>query len=129
MKGIYILLIRISKNIQVKIGSLGKINFNKGIYAYVGSAQNNLEKRVQRHKAKNKKLRWHIDYLLNNKFVKIIKIFYKNSGKKEECKIAKKLNKTEKPILNFGCSDCKCKSHLFKIKNMKNILRLGMKEL
>jgi len=37
MKGIYILLIRISKNIQVKIGSLGKINFNKGIYAYVGS--------------------------------------------------------------------------------------------
>jgi len=129
MKGVYILLIKINKKIQEKIGSLGKINFNKGIYAYVGSAQNNLEKRIQRHKTKNKKMRWHIDYLLNNKSSKILKVFYKKDGKEEECRIAKKLSKNEKPILEFGCSDCKCKSHLFKIKNIKNILRLGMKEL
>ncbi len=129
MKGIYILLIKIDKNIEVEIGSLGKINFDKGIYAYIGSAQNNLEKRIQRHKVKNKKLRWHINYLLKNKSVKILKILYKNTGRKEECKIAKRLSKTEIPISKFGCSDCDCKNHLFKIKSLKNILNLGMEEL
>ena len=129
MKGIYILLIKIDKNIEVEIDSLGKINFDKGIYFYIGSAQNNLEKRIQRHKVKNKKLRWHIDYLLKNKSVKILKILYKNTGRKEECKIAKRLSKTEIPISKFGCSDCDCKSHLFKIKNLKNILNLAMEEL
>ena len=125
MRGIYILLIKINAKIQEKIGSLGRIEFDKGIYAYVGSAQNNLEKRIQRHKAKNKKVRWHIDYLLNNKSLKILKVFYKKAGKEEECKIAKKLSKTGKIIPNFGCSDCECESHLFKIKNMENILKLG----
>lgn len=129
MKGIYILLIKIDKNIEIEIGSLGKINFDKGIYSYIGSAQNNLEKRIQRHKIKNKKLRWHIDYLLKNKYVKILKIYYKKAGREEECKIAKMLSKTEIPISKFGCSDCDCKSHLFKIKSLKNILNLGMEEL
>lgn len=129
MKGIYILLIKIDKNREIEIGSLGKINFDKGIYSYIGSAQNNLEKRIQRHKVKNKKLRWHIDYLLKNKYVKILKIYYKKAGREEECKIAKMLSKTEIPISKFGCSDCDCKSHLFKIKNLKNILNLRMDEL
>lgn len=127
MKGIYILLIEVSKNIEVKIGSLGKIKFDKGNYVYIGSAQNSLEKRVARHKSKNKKTFWHIDYLLNNKYAKILKIFYKKAGKTEECKIAKKLSKTEISIPKFGCSDCNCNSHLFKIKNITNILKLGVK--
>jgi len=44
MIGSYILLMRISKNIQVKIGALGKIPFCKGLYAYIGSAMNNIER-------------------------------------------------------------------------------------
>jgi Uri superfamily endonuclease len=121
MKGIYILIISVCKNIKIKVGSLGKIKFAKGIYAYVGSAQNNLEKRITRHRLKNKKLRWHIDYLTTNKFAKVEKVFYKQAGKSEECQTAKKLIKTETPIKNFGCSDCDCESHLFKIRN-KNIV-------
>ena len=39
---------------KIRIGSLGKITFKKGFYAYVGSAMNNLEKRVQRHLRKKK---------------------------------------------------------------------------
>jgi len=129
MKGVYILLIKINKNVQETVGSLGKIKFNKGKYAYVGSAQNNLEKRVERHMSKNKKKFWHIDYLLDNKFTKIVDIFYKKSGKSEECRIASILSKTELPVLKFGCSDCNCKSHLFKIRNSDAILRLGLEEL
>jgi len=129
MKGVYILLINIEKELQLKIGSLGKIKFDKGKYAYVGSAQNSLEKRIERHKSKNKKKFWHIDYLLDNKFTKVLDVFYKNSGKLEECRIANKLSKTEIPVLKFGCSDCNCKSHLFKIRNSDVILRLRMEEL
>jgi len=46
MKGTYTLLIKVPKNIEVRIGRLGKINFNRGFYAYVGSALNCLEKRI-----------------------------------------------------------------------------------
>ena len=115
MKGIYVLVIKLNKDTSIKIGALGKIKFKKGIYAYVGSAQNNLEKRVLRHLSKNKKTHWHIDYFLKNKNTEVIEIFYKQAGKQEECSLAKKINKTSRPIPKFGCSDCKCKSHLFKI--------------
>jgi len=129
MKGVYILVLNISKNLQAKIGFLGKIKFDKGIYAYVGSAQNNLEKRIARHMSKNKKKFWHIDYLLDSEFTKVINVFYKKSRKIEECKIADNLGKTEILIPNFGCSDCNCKSHLFRIKNLDIFLGLRMKEL
>lgn len=119
MKGVYILLLRLNKSFRARIGSLGNIEFSIGHYAYVGSAQNNLEKRIERHLTKNKKKFWHIDYLLSKRFVNILKVFYKKSSRKEECKIAKRLNNIAKPIKNFGCSDCNCTSHLFKIENMK----------
>lgn len=60
MKGIYVIVVKISKNTAIKIGRLGNIIFNKGIYSYVGSAQNNLEKRIMRHLSKIKKMHWHI---------------------------------------------------------------------
>ena len=126
MNGIYLLLINMEKDSKIKIGSLGFMKFDKGTYAYVGSAQNNLEKRIARHKSKNKKIFWHIDYLLNNGYAKILKVFYKKAGKMEECKIAKRLCKTSKPIFHFGCSDCNCKSHLFRIKNQG--IFYGLKE-
>ncbi|MEW6202612.1 MAG: GIY-YIG nuclease family protein [bacterium] len=128
MKGIYVLIIAVDKNIQPKIGSLGKINFEQGIYAYVGSAQNNLEKRIARHLSKSKNKFWHIDYLLGSRAAKIVKVSYKKSGKSEECRIAHELAKTQTQIPNFGCSDCTCKSHLFKIRD-ENTLNSELKKL
>ncbi|MDD5086419.1 MAG: GIY-YIG nuclease family protein [Candidatus Nanoarchaeia archaeon] len=118
MKGAYCIIIEVKKNSFVKIGALGKINFKKGLYCYVGSALNNLEKRIQRHLIKNKKFHWHVDYLLMNKNTSIKKVFYKESNKREECRIAEFVSKNSiGQIENFGCSDCKCKSHLFLINN------------
>jgi len=121
MKGAYILVIKINKNIKKKIGSLGYICFEKGMYVYIGSAMNSIEKRVGRHLRKKKKKFWHIDYLLDSKDVKIEKVFYKESKRKEECKIAKSFSLIGSGVRNFGCSDCKCESHLYKIKNLKSI--------
>ena len=130
MKGSYILLAKLDKESSLNVGKLGVMSFNKGYYAYVGSALNGLEQRINRHLRKNKKIFWHIDYLLRKAIIK--NIFYKKSPRKEECKFAKELEKHFKIIKDFGATDCKCKSHLFysksylKLKNM--IIGLGMNE-
>lgn len=121
MKGIYVLLIKVNKELRIKIGALGTMNFNKGYYAYVGSSQNNLMKRLQRHYSSNKRMHWHIDYLLKNENA-VIKGFHCREACKEwECMTARELNKKGVGMPGFGCSDCKCKSHLIKVKSEKLI--------
>ena len=77
LKGIYVLIIQVNKDINIKVGALGETAFPKGLYAYVGSAQTNLEQRVKRHLKTEKRKFWHIDYLLDNPTAKITKVFYK----------------------------------------------------
>ncbi|MBN1244137.1 GIY-YIG nuclease family protein [Candidatus Bathyarchaeota archaeon] len=119
MKGIYVLIIQVGKDVNVDVGALGKIAFIKGLYAYVGSAQTNMEQRIKRHLRKEKRKFWHIDYLLDNDSAKIVKVFFKKASKTEECRIAKPIDERSKPICGFGCSDCNCKSHLFQIENYR----------
>jgi Uri superfamily endonuclease len=71
MKGIYVLVIKVTTLINLKVGALGKLVFPDGMYAYVGSAQNSIETRVKRHLRKEKSLFWHIDYLLANDSVAV----------------------------------------------------------
>ena len=111
------LIIQVDKDVGVNVGALGNLRFEKGVYAYVGSAQTNLEKRINRHLRKKKRKFWHIDYLLDNDAIKIASVFFKKATKAEECKIAKVIGERSEPIADFGCSDCKCKSHLFQLKN------------
>ncbi len=114
MKGVYVLEVQLSRDKNVRVGSLGTIYFRAGLYAYVGSAQNNLEKRLKRHFGKAAKRRfWHIDYLLAEDCVKALKAYFKEAGKPEECSTARKLAEHGFPVKGFGCSDCKCESHLF----------------
>jgi adenylylsulfate kinase len=135
MKGIYVLIIAIDRNISVDTGALGNLNFEKGLYAYVGSAQNNLEERIKRHFRTEKTKFWHIDYLLDNSPVKVLKVFYDRAGKPKECEIAKELAKKGFPIRGFGSSDCNCESHLIKVEDyqflrehMSNCSGTSMKE-
>ena len=127
MKGVYVLLMELKTDKQIQIGKLGKLFFKKGFYAYVGSALNNLEKRIQRHLSLEKKMHWHVDYLL--KYANITDVFYKETNEKIECNVARKLAESLKGINGFGCSDCNCKSHLFygsnkEIKNEINLFLL-----
>jgi len=119
LKGVYALIIQLDKDIGVNVGGLGKLKFEKGSYAYVGSAQVNLEQRIKRHLREEKRLFWHIDYLLNNSAARIAKVFYKQADKTEECGLAKAIGKRGKPVDGFGCSDCSCKSHLFRIEDYR----------
>lgn len=113
MKGIYVLIIKISRQISPKVGALGKISFPAGSYAYVGSAQTSLESRVGRHLRKEKRLFWHIDYLLAEDAVEVTKVYCLEGDKTCECQIAQLLAKQCASVQGFGCSDCHCSSHLF----------------
>ncbi len=119
MKGSYVLLIELKKKKKIKIGALGKLKFRKGFYTYIGSAMNNLEKRVARHLRKNKKLHWHIDYFLQK--AEIEEVYLRESNKREECKIAREFSLKFPSVKNFGCSDCKCESHLFYAENLEEV--------
>ena len=113
----YCLIINLKNNSTIQIGKLGNLDFKKGYYIYVGSALNSLEGRIKRHLRDEKKLFWHIDYLLNSPYSKITDIIFENSAKKWECKIAHEIAGKGIPVSKFGCSDCKCVSHLFYFKN------------
>ena len=119
LQGIYVIVIKVDKDTSINIGALGNLSFKKGLYAYVGSAQKNLQKRIKRHLRKQKRVFWHIDYLLDNPASKTVKIFFKQASKTEECTIAQEISIRNEAVPGFGCSDCKCKSHLFRIKNTK----------
>lgn len=116
LKGIYVLIFLLHESAIVSVGALGKTFFEKGLYAYVGSAQSGLKHRLNRHLRRNKQRFWHIDFLLSNDCVRILQIFYKNANKSEECKHAKKLVSLGISVKDFGSSDCNCESHLFRIK-------------
>ncbi|MEM5828063.1 MAG: GIY-YIG nuclease family protein [Candidatus Aenigmatarchaeota archaeon] len=118
MRGSYILILRLEKDEKIAVGKLGEIEFKKGYYCYVGSANGKnleIEDRIRRYfklnLEKKGNLKWHIDYLLVNPNVKIIDII---KTKLEECKLARKVeNACIESIPGFGNSDCDCESHLF----------------
>ncbi|HRH43709.1 MAG TPA: GIY-YIG nuclease family protein [Pyrinomonadaceae bacterium] len=116
--GCYQLKIEIKKDLTLKIGALGICHFKKGNYVYTGSAMKNLSQRIARHQSTDKKLHWHIDYLLANSEVELKKVVSYPSEIKEECQYNQRLisKGAEALILGFGSSDCKiCPSHLVKI--------------
>jgi Uri superfamily endonuclease len=121
VKGTYVLIIHVPYDLPINIGELGKIEFREGYYAYVGSALGGLESRVGRHQRKDKKLHWHIDYLLTR--ARVIDFVYAPGGEKLECEIAKELAKNLPSIHGFGSSDCKCESHLFYSPDVQELLK------
>ncbi|MEO0290082.1 MAG: GIY-YIG nuclease family protein [candidate division WOR-3 bacterium] len=116
---VYIVLLELY-NKKIKPGRLPLFNFN-GRYIYIGSANGKAGfKRVKRHielsEGKRKNKRWHIDYLLTEGKIKFIILIEKKEKEKLECKLAKIFSKEfEIEVKKFGSTDCKCKSHLFKI--------------
>ena len=118
-KGSYVLLIRLESPRRIMVGKLGSIDFDEGYYAYVGSALNNLEKRIERHTGSRKKTHWHVDYLLEK--ADVAGVFMVESPLRVECKIADKLASVFDSIKGFGCSDCRCGSHLFCCKDKETL--------
>ncbi len=112
--GTYVLWLHLKKGRQIDVGRLGAIHFKRGWYAYVGSAfgPGGLAARLGRHLLKEKTLRWHIDYL--RAIAQPRKIWLSTDSEPAEHDWAGKISQAKgAPIMGFGCSDCRCASHLF----------------
>jgi len=118
-EGSYVLIIEMEKDKKIEIGKLGVLSFEKGYYAYVGSAMNGLDVRINRHMRQDKKKHWHIDYLLEEAVVRQVLCI---EGEKKECTIASEMEGIFDGITNFGSSDCRCNTHLFHSKNLGKMM-------
>jgi len=130
-KGIYTLIVFLSKEAQFKVGKLGTQRFPAGYYAYTGSAlgrgASNLKQRVTRHLQKRKRKFWHIDFLLAHENAAVIVVIADRTDRKAECNLNLFVRKelgAKIPVVGFGASDCKqnCESHLlyFGEENVKS---------
>ena len=130
LRGTYCLCISLSKGLELEIGALGMIRFDQGLYVYVGSALNGLEARVRRHirtsRGDFKAIHWHIDYLLREPEVEIGGVYVLLSDLREECRVAGEIMKQGASIKGFGCSDCRCESHLFRVDSYDVLSGLGL---
>ncbi len=111
MKGVYLLLLQLDESQQITVGRLGVQHFSKGFYAYVGSAMNGIESRMNRHLSNDKKRFWHIDYLLDK--ARVFEVVLIPTEEKLECILAMALRGKLLCISRFGSSDCDCQGHLF----------------
>lgn len=113
MKGTYCLIIN-CRGTERRIGSLGTVRFPPGFYVYVGSGFSSLEARIKRHLSSEKRRRWHIDHFLDGADVECV--LCTTDKRRLECAVSEKLH-GKKSVRGFGCSDCRCKSHLHHFKN------------
>lgn len=130
-KGTYALVLHLERRQKITVGKLGTFNFPAGYYIYVGSAlgPGGLEARLARHRPsttlrqssgqgsghrrREKKLHWHIDYLLER--AQLVEVWSMASTDRLEClwaRAARELPGSAIPVPGFGSSDCRCPSHL-----------------
>jgi Uri superfamily endonuclease len=111
--GTYILLLRLPCRATVRIGRLGPQPFERGYYAYVGSALGGLESRIRRHLRSAKANRWHIDYL--REVAEVEGVWVLLGTERLECSLATELLRmrdAQPGPRGFGSSDCRCPTHL-----------------
>jgi Uri superfamily endonuclease len=106
----YVLILKNRVDREIEVGKLGMIKFSKGHYFYVGSANNGIG-RIKRHFRREKKLKWHIDYISA-----VFEVIGAVILRAEECEVAESF--TFEGIKGFGCSDCRCRTHLFYSPNL-----------
>ena len=113
--GIYSLILCLPRSEQIEVGALGGIHFPEGFYSYTGSARGpGGLKRLDRHAAvmagKSLTRRWHIDYLLPR--CQWLQEVVTRTDLDLECPIARSIGERLLSVPRFGCSDCRCASHL-----------------
>ena len=122
MRGTYTLLLACKRPFKLRIGKLGQTKVEKGYYLYTGSALGtgavSLEQRIARHRRRNKRMKWHVDYLTACREIAVITVICLEGNKRLECQINQEiLSRLDgKPIIRrAGASDCKCSGHLLSV--------------
>ena len=114
-RGVYVLFLRFGRLVETEAGALGHISLHAGDYCYVGSAMGGLDQRVSRHLSREKSIRWHIDYL--TALCDDMHALEHEGTSISECGLGRIIMDAggEPAVIGFGCSDCKCQTHLFRV--------------
>ena len=113
--GVYQLRLRVSVELRVRVGRLGRLAFPAGFYVYTGRAARGLPARVRRHVRGSPRQHWHIDYLLRRPEVQIERVVLASDDPADECAVNQTtIGGGSLVIPGFGASDCRhgCSSHL-----------------
>lgn len=115
-KGTYALFLTFANDITVTVGALGPHIFHAGTYCYVGSAMGGLDQRVSRHLTRDKRIRWHIDNLTT--VCDSSEAWESYPDPVGECELAHMAEECGgiPEMDGFGCSDCGCRTHLFRME-------------
>lgn len=131
-RGAYCLCITVDEDIDIEVGALGMMVFPRGLYVYIGSALKGLEARILRHVETSRGVRnvtrWHIDYLLREPEVHIESVHLRVTDERVECTLAGEVFSRGEPVRGFGCSDCRCTSHLFGVRGFGFLSELGLEK-
>lgn len=125
MKGSYFLVIFLGedKTIRTKARTF---SLRKGYYVYVGSAMNSLEKRVKRHFSREKRLHWHIDYLL--KEAELLRAYLIPSDERLEEKLSLEVARHGEPVEGFGAGDVKVSTNLYRFEKEPDTVLVDLLE-
>ncbi|WP_297420305.1 DUF123 domain-containing protein [Thermococcus sp.] len=125
MKGSYFLVIRLDGDKIVRTKAR-EFPLGKGYYVYVGSAMNSLEKRVKRHFSKEKRLHWHIDYLL--KEAELLRAYLIPSKDRLEERLSLEVSRFGQPVEGFGAGDVRVSTNLYRFEEKPDEVLMGILE-
>ena len=113
-RGTYVLTITLGSDREIAVGALGTFLFEAGTYCYVGSAMGGLDQRLRRHLTRDKVHKWHVDYLVAE--ATDVRALESYPDPVPECELARMALECgmEPSAKGFGCSDCRCRTHLFR---------------
>lgn len=122
--GTYTLVLRCRQAGSVRVGRLGSIRLESGLYLYVGSAfgPGGLATRIGHHLGISARRHWHIDYL--RAVCDLTGVWFTTDPARREQAWAKAVGRmpgASIPLPGFGSSDCECDSHLFRFEAMPSI--------
>lgn len=113
--GTYCLILCADKPQPIQVGRWGMLDVRPGYYLYVGSAfgAGGVNARVSRHFRETQARHWHVDYL--REVAAPIEVWCGYGSRDLEHRLAEILGGMHGVLSmpGFGCSDCKCESHLF----------------
>jgi Uri superfamily endonuclease len=117
--GTYALILSCSTTIRVQIGRLGTMRLQPGYYVYLGSAlgAGGLRARIAHHHKLSLRPHWHIDYLRAH--TRFHGIWFSYDARRREhqwARVVRTMRDARAPLLEFGASDCNCRSHLYFFK-------------
>ena len=115
-KGTYVVIsvLEIEKNIR--IGKIGTFCFQPGFYVYSGSAfgPGGAMARIRHHLRTARKPHWHMDYFRKEADICEVWICFDQKALEHVfAEIFLEMKGSSTPVRGFGCSDCRCISHLF----------------